>query len=376
MKVAYFIATVNQSDGVTHVLRSLIMEEKNLGLKSVIVTSRSKYASILPSPTIKIPAVVPPFAYKDYRIALPETDGFEKQLDKFKPDIIHLHSPDTIAWPALKYAQKRNIPVIATYHTNFARYTSYSHLTSLKPLVWWWLKKIYNQTQFVTAPSSGAARELTSHRIKNINIIPWGVDFTSFNPSFRSLEWRKKINQGQEKSILLCACRLRAEKDLETLAAVYQRLRRKNHNFSLVVAGDGPMRKTLEKDLPEVVFLGYLEGKALSTAYASSDILFFPSSTETFGNVIIEGMASGLTPVIADAGGGRTFIKNGENGFLAKPKNVTDFYNQIVKLLDNPRLLETTRHEALKSSKNFLWPEVAQKMFKLYQKAIRLNKGR
>lgn len=373
MKVAYFVGTLNQSDGVTNVLRALIEEEKKLELKSLVVTSRSKYSSILSIPSIKVPSVPFPF-YKDYRIAIPEMKNFEKHLDKFNPDIIHLHSPDTIAWVAIKYAQARNIPIIVTHHTNFVRYADYYHLKSFKPFIWWWLRKIYNQAQFISVPSSGTAHELCSHRVKNINVIPWGVNLTKFSPEFRSLEWRSKINRNQEKIILLCACRLVEYKDLDLLSTVSHRLRHQGYDFSLVVVGDGPLRHDLKNKLPEAFFTGFLDGQDLSTAYASSDILFFPSSTETFGNVIIEGMASGLIPVIADAGGGRTFIRNGENGFLAKPQNSSDFAVKISKILENPQLITSLREEAIKSSKKFLWPTAAQKIFKLYQKAIRLNK--
>ena len=370
MKIAYFIGTLLKEDGVTRVLIKLAREAQLRGIQSLIITGYAEDVSISPVPVIEIPSVIFPL-YKAYRLSLPGIKGFEKRLDEFKPDLIHLHSPDTIAWAALKYAKRRNIPIMATYHTDFARYLSYYHISFLKPFVWFILRKLYNQLKFVTTPSPVATQDLLSHGINNARTLPWGVDFTNFSPSFRSLQWRARILGGKEKNILLCVCRLTWEKDLDTLAKTYQLLKEKRDDFSMVVAGDGPARKKLETLMPGAIFLGYIEKQELSQVYASSDILLFPSSTETFGNVTVEAMASGLVPVVADAGGSKSLVQNGKNGFLAPPKNSHDFYLKVAALLDNPQLKKQMQDTATESVKKFSWSNVFEQLMQMYLQILR-----
>jgi len=357
MKIAHFIGTLKKEDGVTRVILALVNEAQKKGIDSIIVTGFAEDESISPVPIIQIPAITFPL-YKEYRIPLPGMRGFEKKLTEFKPDIIHVHSPDTSAWAAVKYAKKYKIPIIATYHTNFAKYLSYYHLSFLESFVWFLLKRLYRQNNLVTSPSEAITEELVSHDISNVYTVPWGVDLKRFSPSFRNEEWRNKILNGENKNILLCVCRLTWEKDLRTLAKVFNQLKEHKNEFSIVIVGDGPARKELELLMPLAIFLGYTEGLELSKVYASSDIFLFPSSTETFGNVTIEAMASGLVSVVADAGGSKSLIKNGENGFLAEANNVEDFYKKVVVLLNDKKIKENMKNVGLNIAKNYSWERV------------------
>ncbi|MBU1045777.1 glycosyltransferase family 1 protein [Patescibacteria group bacterium] len=365
MKIAYFIGTLKKEDGVTRVLLSLINEGLKKGVQSIIITGWAEDVSLSPVPVIKIPSIVFPL-YRAYRLSLPGTRKFQKQLDEFKPDIIHLHSPDTIAWSALKYAKRRRIPIVATHNTDFCKYFVYYNLGFLRPFAWFLLRRLYKQMSFTTTPSQVMAQELIDHRIPNVLTIPWGVDFVNFDISFRSPDWRQKIIQNENKLILLCVCRLTWEKDLRTLAEAYKLLKAKRNDFVMVVAGEGPVRKELEQLMPGVIFLGHIEGIELSQAYASSDIFVFPSTTETFGNVTIEAMASGLVPVVADAGGSKSLVKDGENGFLTRPKEAPDIFQKVNILLDEAEIRERIRSASLEFSKNFAWEKVFNKLFQMY----------
>ena len=263
MKIAYFIGTLKKEDGVTRVLLALIEQGRKQGIESVIVTGWAEDVSMSPVPVIQVPSIVFPL-YKAYRISVPGIGKFKKQLDEFQPDLIHLHSPDTIAWSALKYAKKRNIPIMDTHHTDFCKYLSYYRLGFLKPLVWALLKKLYKQMRIVTTPSQVIADELIGHKIPNVQALPWGVDFARFSDSFRSQELRKQILKQGEKFILLCVCRLTWEKDLRTLAKAYNLLKQNHKDFAMVIAGDGPARKELESLMPGAIFFGHLEGDKFS----------------------------------------------------------------------------------------------------------------
>ena len=375
MRAAYFIGTLKKQDGVTRVLLALINEARKKNIESVIITGWAEdvYSSSSCSvPVIQIPSIIFPL-YKAYRLALPGLGKFKKQLDQFRPDIIHLHSPDTIAWSALKYAKKRRVPIVATHHTDFCKYLDYYHLGFFRPLAWFLLRKLYKQMSFTTTPSQVIAQELVAHKIPNVSVLPWGVDLDSFDPSFRSNEWRENINKGKDKKILLCVCRLTWEKDLRTLAEAYKLLKNKRDDFSMVIAGDGPAREELGRLMPGAVFLGHLEKIELSQAYASSDIFVFPSTTETFGNVTIEAMASGLVPVVADAGGSKSLVKDGENGFLTKPKDSRDIYQKVSSLLDDSDLRKRVRDSAIRFSENFTWEKVFDQLFQKYLKLLALG---
>ncbi len=370
MKIAYFIGTLKKEDGVTRVLLALIREGIKVGVESIIITGWAEDPSISPVPVIQVPSMVFPL-YKEYRFSLPKIKSFKKQLDDFKPDIIHLHSPDTIAWSALKYAKKRKIPIIATHHTDFCKYLSYYHLAFLRPLVWFLLRILYSKMNIVTTPSEVMAQGLIEHRIKKVKALPWGVNFKRFSPSFRSRRLRDKI-LGKEKSfILLCVCRLTWEKDLRTLAKFYNLLKEKRNDFVMAIAGDGPARKELESLMPGAKFFGHLEGSKFSQLYASSDIFVFPSTTETFGNVTIEAMASGLVPVVARAGGSKSLVKEKKNGFLTKPKDYQEIVKKVNILLDNDKLRNQMRKFALDFSKGFSWKNVFNNFLKIYQEIIK-----
>jgi len=369
MKIAYFIGTLKKEDGATRVLLALICEAQKKGIESVIVTGWAEDESISPVPIIQVPAIIFPF-YKEYRLPLPGMRGFKKQLDEFKPDILHVHSPDTSAWAALKYSKKRQIPIIATYHTDFVSYLTYYHLSYLRSAVWFLLRRLYTRMSFVTTPSQIVSDELSSRGVSNIKTIPWGVDITKFNSSFRSLEWRQQILQGDNKMILLCVGRLTWEKNLRIVATTYNLLRERRSDFVMVVAGDGPARQELEALMPGATFLGHIEGVELSTTYASSDILLFPSSTETFGNVTIEAIASRLVPVVADAGGSKSLVRYGENGFLARPNDSEDFYKKVELLLDDQMLRKQMQESGWKFVENFTWEKVFGSFLQIYQKLL------
>lgn len=370
-KIVHFAGTFKKEDGVTSVILALIREAQKVDIESIIITGSAEDESITSAPIIQIPSITFPL-YKEYKITLPGINSFAKKLDEFKPDIIHIHSPDTIAWIALRYAKSRNIPIIATYHTNFDKYLEYYHLSLLKPLVWFILIKLYKKMKLVTTPSETVSDELIKRGIpsKNIITIPWGVESSRFSSSFRKDSWRKNITKGKDKTILLYAGRLTWEKDLKTLIETYNLLKSKRDDFVMVMAGDGPIRKELETLMPEVKFLGHINGKELSLVYASCDILFFPSSTEVFANVPLEAMSSGLIPVLANTGGIKTLIENKKIGLLCEPKNSQDFFVNIDKLLDDKELQKTMHLNSLEFIKNFTWDKVFNEILQVYMKSM------
>lgn len=365
MKIAHFVGTLKRDDGVGRVIFKITEGASKRGWENMIVTGLGEDAREFPAKVIEIPSIRFPL-YKDYRMPIAGKSKFQDALDQFKPDVIHVHSPDLIAWSAASYAKRRNIPIIATHHTDFVKYLPYYHLSFLSPLAWLLLRKIYNRMRLVTTPSTVMADGLTKHGIKNVVALPWGIDINAFNPKFKSREWRIKIAGDEIRPILIFVSRLTWEKDLMTLAKTYELLKKNKVDFVLVVVGEGPIKEELEKLMPEAKFLGYLKGLELSTAYASPDIFLFPSTTETFGNVTIEAIASGLVPVVADAGGSKAIVQDQKTGLIAKPKDAQDFYEKVVFLIKNLEARKRMQKAGLEYARRFTWEKILEKIFEIY----------
>jgi phosphatidylinositol alpha 1,6-mannosyltransferase len=369
MRIAYFIGTLKKADGVALVLLDLVRQAKLNGHECVIVTGWAEEPTRYPIPVIEVPAIIFPL-YREYRLPLPGMHGFARKLDAFKPDLIHLHSPDTIAWAAVKYGKRRGVPVMATHHTDFARYLAYYHIAFLSSFLWFLLRSIYNRTLLVTTPSPVTAADLETHGVRNVQVLPWGIDFKRFDPVFRSDAWRKDVLRPGTDTVVLCVCRLTWEKDLRTLAETYHILAGRRNDFTMVVAGDGPARTELETLMPGTRFFGRLASQELSTTYASADVFLFPSSTETFGSVTVEAMASGIVPVVADAVGSKSLVEDGLTGFRVEPKDAPAFAAQVEKLIADVPLRTRMRRDGLASAKKYRWETVFARLEAMYRDTV------
>jgi glycosyltransferase involved in cell wall biosynthesis len=356
-----------EHDGVTRVLYRLLAYLNKHDIKSIFLSP------IVPSDDRgtqfhKVPSITFPL-YQDYRFALPGLRYFEQELRAFRPDILHINSPCSLGYAAVTYAQRNRIPVVATYHTHFASYAKYYNVTALEGLSWRYIRKLYNSCQRTFVPSEPILKELHEHGIRHLEFLPHGVDAEVFNPKLRDQEWKNKIG-AQGKHVLLFAGRLVWEKDLKTLAEAYKLLTEKRSDVVFVLAGDGPVRDDLARQMPEAIFLGHQAQHDLAVAYASSEVFVFPSTTETFGNVTLEAMACGLPPICARAGGAYGIIRDGWNGLLAAPRCSRSLTEKIELLLDNPVLRETISNEAYAFAQQQQWENIFERMFASYDSVI------
>jgi len=158
-------------------------------------------------------------------------------------------------------------------------------------------------------------------------------------------------------------------KDLEDLVEAHTILENR-YDYKLVIVGDGPMKAELIEKLPEAHFTGYQYGEDLARWYASADIFVFPSTTETFGNVILEAFASGLPAIGVAKGGVADIINHGVDGYIAEPKNPADFAAKIALLLDNPDYRVLMGVQARVTAKNYCWNTINGKLIKSYERVI------
>jgi glycosyltransferase involved in cell wall biosynthesis len=370
MKVAYFNGTMKKEhDGVTRVLYRLIDEIiKTKEIEPLFISAIIPPENERPVEMLEVPSFAFPF-YKDYRIAYPGSAFFEKRLSEFKPELLHINSPCPLGAAAVKYGRKNNIPVVATYHTHFPSYAKYYKVKALEIYGWNYLRNLYNKCQTVYVPSIPVLEELREHGFETVEFLPHGVDTSAFNIASKSDSWKGDLGI-ENKFALLFAGRLVWEKDLITLAETYKIISEKRKDIKFVLAGDGPIKQELKIMMPDALFLGQQSIKDLSTSFASSDVFVFPSTTETFGNVTLEAMASGLPPVCVREGGAYGIINDGVTGFIAEPRNAADIAEKINILLDNKELRENISANVLQYAKNQSWENIFEKLFSSYSRII------
>ncbi|HVM33641.1 MAG TPA: glycosyltransferase family 1 protein [bacterium] len=318
--------------------------------------------------TKRLPSVPFPL-YDYYRVSIPYFQGLTEDLDLFKPEIIQVAAPTPAGFFAQDYAKRRGIPTVASYHTHFVDYFPYYGFKSAMAWGWNYMRWFYNRSLATYAPSPSTQRELNQRGFQNVRLWPRGINSQKFAPRFRSQSLRRRCKAGKGP-LLLFVGRMVGEKDLEDLAQAAEGLRQKGHQFRLAFAGDGPLKEPLRKRLPQDYFTGFIQGKALAELYASADFFVFPSTTETFGNVVLEAFASGLPVVGANQGGSSDLVRHNENGFLARPKDAPDFARQMRKLLESPATLRRLRAGALKTAKAYDWDSINGRLIEDYGRFI------
>jgi glycosyltransferase involved in cell wall biosynthesis len=334
MRIAYFTESLPpQTDGVANTMsrlaESLTASDINFRFFSPFVPTDKPWRDRV----YKIASVPLPL-YPEYKIGMPVLHNLKKELDGFSPDLVHVASPTWLGIAGQNYAAGAGKPVVASYHTQFASYLPYYGLSIWKKAVWNYLRWFYNRCQLTLAPSPSVAAELNQNGFSNIGLWQRGIDIGRFSPRHRDHRLRHQLGLDGALTLLFVG-RLVKEKNLEILLAAVRLLRAAGYRFNLVLVGDGPMRNEIRHQAPEAHLTGYLHDDMLSRMYASADIFVFPSTTETFGNVIAEAAASGLPCVGARAGGVQDNVKDEFTGLLAEPDSPTDFAAKIARLLED-----------------------------------------
>ncbi|QDH35541.1 glycosyltransferase family 1 protein [Porphyrobacter sp. YT40] len=257
----------------------------------------------------------------EYRMPTHLGAAVKRDLEGFAPDIVHLSSPDPAAHAALRWARAHDMPVLASVHTRFETYPRYYNMAFLEPLIIKGLKRFYNRCDALVAPSQSMIDELRAMGMHTrIGLWSRGVDRTIFSSARRDPEWRRSLGLTDDDVAIVFLGRLVMEKGLDVFAETIRRLREQGAGHKVLVIGDGPARGWFEANLPDgAIFAGFKTGEGLGQALASGDVFFNPSVTETFGNVTLEAMASGLPVVAAGATGSASLVADGVTGQLVAP---------------------------------------------------------
>ncbi|GAA0303628.1 glycosyltransferase involved in cell wall biosynthesis [Gracilibacillus halotolerans] len=332
-----------------------------------------EYRLFVPSTSTAVPQVpqierltsIPFLLYRDLRFSLPNPLQINQVLDTFKPTLIHIATPFNIGLSGLLYGKKHQIPMIASYHTHFDHYLNYYHLSFLNKWVWKYLDWFHRPFERIYVPSESTKHQLLTKKFhRDIRIWGRGVDHDFFTPTKRVSHYLQQKYGIKENKILLYVGRMAPEKNIEFVLDMFHSLpsdvKKDTH---LVMVGDGPLYSMLSQTYREkITWTGFLEGEELAKAYASSDIFLFPSETETFGNVVLEALASGLPVIGANAGGVGNIIKDGKTGFLCEPRNREVFVKQTEKLLENNLLRKNFADEARKYACTQSWDTIFRQL--------------
>ena len=321
---------------------------------------------------VSVPSVSMPFGRGEYRFPLALSPRVRRDLAGFGPNVVHVASPDVVSHRAVSWARHRQLPLLASVHTRFETYFRYYNMAWMEPVIEAMLRRFYRRCDALVAPSESMAQVLRDQRMNyDIDIWSRGVDRNVFDPALRSLEWRRSLGIGDDEVVVGFHSRLVMEKGLDVFSDAIDELRRRGGAFRVLIVGDGPARGWLEARLPQAVFAGYMAGQDLGKAVASMDVLFFPSSTEPFGNVSLEAMASGLPVVAAAATGSQNLVSNGTSGRLIPPGAVHQFAEALRSYIEQPDLRAAHGKAGELRSRDFSWDQINQVVADTYLRLIR-----
>lgn len=367
-------------NGVAMTLGNLVSGLSDIGhqIQLICPLNKDRDASSLPENVSLYPVRgVPIPKYNEAKFGLPSKSLLKKLWISKRPDIIYVATEGPLGWQAVKRANKLNIPVISGFHTNFHSYSNHYGIGLLEKVVSNYLIKLHNKTALTLTPTLGQKTIIENMGINNVSIIGRGVDTILFSPNKRSSELRNSwgITYDNEP-VLLYVGRIAVEKNLSLAIKTYHEMFKINNKVKFVLVGDGPLLNTIKHDNPDFIFAGMQTGEELAKHYASSDIFIFPSMTETFGNVVLEAMASGLGVVAYDYAAASTHIYPGKDGQLAYFGDSSDFIDKTRLYFNNYLMLQRIKMNAGHYALNQSWENIVLQFEKILFTHMDINPDR
>ncbi|MDF1825688.1 MAG: glycosyltransferase family 1 protein [Verrucomicrobiales bacterium] len=359
MKVTFVTDTYSpQANGVATTLERLVkgLRERGHDVDVVRPAVLACDEEGLEVPSIGLPG------YKEVRFGFPMKLVLQARWYKRRPDVIYVATETPLGASAISAARALGIPAASGFHTNFQQYMAHYQVPLLEKAAVRYLRHVHNRSTCTFVPSRDVIADLDSRGFHNLELLPKGVDTKLFSPKKRSQALRQSWGAREGTLVGLSVGRIAAEKNLPLLVKSFLEIQKRIPDFRGVFVGDGPKLEELKRDYPQFVYPGVLRGEELAEYYASADLFLFPSITETFGNVTMEAMASGLAVVAYDYAAARQHIKHGENGFSA-PFDDDEAYLDLV-LSVAKRDLSEVRQAARESARRVRWKKVIKRFEK------------
>ncbi len=310
-------------------------------------------AAVVAMPALPMPLYPDGVGYPEKRISLP-VPRLSRALDGFRPDVIHAINPMLLAAGGVRYARRRGIPLVASYHANIPSYARCYGLGRLEGAGWRYVRWLHNLADVNLATSHATLAMLRERRIERLALWPYGIEPMLREPRAVEPAWRSRLSGGRpERPLLLYVGRLAKEKDVtQLLGAVRDR-----DDVALAIVGDGPLRSELETAFAgtPTVFHGILRGEDLAAAYATADVFVFPSRSETLGLVMLEAHTAGLPVVAADSAASRELVRDGIDGLRYDPDTRGSLAAAIARIVADPALAEAMSARAREAVATASW---------------------
>ena len=319
---------------------------------------------------VSVPSVAIPLR-PEYRLPLALTPRIRRDLAQYRPNIIHIASPDIVAHRAVSWARRHDVAAIASIHTRFDTYLSYYHMEVLEPAARAIMRRLYRRCDAIVAPAESTAAVLRAQRMnRDISIWTRGVDREQFHPGRRDMAWRRGLGIADDELIVLFLGRVVMEKGLDVFADAVDALAERKVRHRVLVIGEGPARPWFEQRMPKAMFIGHQLGDDLARGLASGDVFLNPSITEAFGNVTLEAMACGLPVVAAVATGATSLVRDRETGTLVEPSDAEGFADAIEAYAKDPELRRRHGDAGLAYAQTMDWDNINSAVVRTYLRVI------
>ncbi len=372
MRIAIFAETfLPKWDGVANTLCYYLDYLGRHGHETLMFAPQGAPKQYAETPIKGLKSLSFPF-YPSLKLVPPLFD-LSDDLRVFRPQIIHLVNPATMSWMGLRHARQLHVPVVASYHTDIPGYAVRYGLPMLEEPLWSYFRSLHDKADLNYCPSTYTKQQLQDHGFQRLEVWSHGVDAERYSPQHRSAEWRHRLTDGHpQDTLLLYVGRLATEKRIHMLRPMLDAL----PDARLAIVGDGPERANLEALFQgtKTVFAGFLKGEALSAAYASADLFVFPSDSETFGNVTLEALASGLPVVAPKAGGQVDLVTDGHNGRLFETDSVADLVDAVCELVGDPARLAQMGQNARAFAERQSWDSVNEGAVHGYERLLSVQR--
>jgi glycosyltransferase involved in cell wall biosynthesis len=365
-----------QVNGVSRTLRELVRVLTESGDEVQLIYP--DYGEVVDRELVHtVRSIVLPF-YKELHLPRPPFGAVHHAIQSFQPEVIHIATEATLGMSVLRHALRRRLAVVSSFHTNFDQYSNHYHVGWAKKVIWQYLRWFHNRTRETYVPSVTTIQELEALGFERLVLWKRGVDSTLFRPARPGrVDIRRALGWAPDDLVISYVSRIAPEKNVEYLAEVLAIVASRCPQVRLLLVGDGPARPALERRIGSFAhFAGYRQGEDLADHYAASDIFAFSSLTETFGNVVLEAMASGLPVVAVRAGGVGETVQSGTTGLLVEPSDPPERMAAVlVSLIENSARRLTMAAAAREYALSQSWDAIMAGLRSRYEVVIHEHAG-
>ncbi|MCG5516998.1 glycosyltransferase family 1 protein [Ectothiorhodospira sp. 9100] len=333
-------------NGVAHTLHQMVQSMLERGHEVHLIRPRQGKAdqgTLTPREGLheQLTHGLPIPGYPGLHFGLPARGAIRKAWKDNPPDVVYVATEGLLGGSVLSAARSLDIPVISGFHTNFHRYSQYYGLGFMAPVISRFLRRFHHRTHCTLVPTDILRDELQAQGFGTCRVLARGVDTQLFNPARRRTDLRAQWGLEENEPAVIYVGRLAAEKNLDLAVEAFRAMQAQQPKARFILVGDGPAAAELREHHPDLILAGVHIGEDLAGYYASGDIFLFPSTSDTFGNVVLEAMASGLAVVSYDYAAGRQHLRHGESGMLARFDDAEHFKALAAELAAEP---DTWKH--------------------------------